>query len=464
MSGIKKIKNKYFGILGLGISGIATVKFMIKNRYKFIIWDDTPEAIRHCEKILKISKASLNVCKPNDQTWAEVDYLIASPGIPNLVSHTIFKNTKKDIEIICDIELFYMHFPDQKYVAITGTNGKSTVVKLTEHILNCNGQRAIACGNIGTSVLSIMPKKDEIIVLEISSYQLDLIKTFKPNISAIVNITPDHLERHGSMEKYIEAKKRIFCNQNLENYLILNTDDAILFKIYNSLLHKNKIKLIPTSSKQLLSKGMSIIGNTIYDNIYKRKLHLPKNKNLRGKHNLENLVVSYAASAAISDNIFKANMSKAVKTYPGLTHRLQFLGTKDGIEFINDSKATNANSTEKALNTLKGEGDIYWIAGGLAKEEGIDSIKKLLKNIKYAFLIGKAQNEFARVLDKINVKYKLSQTLDRAFKDAIEIINRESKNRKKILLLSPACASFDQWKSFDKRGERFIQLVKTYLK
>jgi len=262
------------------------------------------------------------------------------------------------------------------------------------------------------------------------------------------------------MEAYIESKKRICLNQTLKDYLILNMDDPLLLSFYNSLLQKSNMKLIPTSCKKVLSKGISVIGNFIYDGVHKTKIPLSKNKNLRGEHNSENLVVSYAA-ASVSNNLFKVNTRHAIKTYPGLAHRLQFLGEDHGVEFINDSKATNAESTEKALNTLKKEGDVFWIAGGLSKEGGIDSIKDQLKNIRYAFLIGKAQDEFARVLDEINIQYKLSGTLDVAFKDAMEII--VGSRRKKILLLSPACASFDQWKNFEERGDRFIQLVKEQL-
>jgi UDP-N-acetylmuramoylalanine--D-glutamate ligase len=456
------MKKKYFGILGLGISGAATVEFMIKKGYNFIVWDDSPESIKQCEKTLKISKKALNVCNPDDKAWTKIDYLIASPGIPNLRDHKILKSFGKDTEIICDIELFYMHFPKQKYIAITGTNGKSTTTKLIEHILTCNGQIAKVCGNIGTPILSLTPKKNEIIVLEISSYQLDLIKTFRPNVAVILNITPDHLERHGSMEKYIESKKRIFLNQTTDDYLILNTDDQVLSKIYNFLLQKNQINLIPTSSEKNFFKGISMLGNFIYDNIHKTKLHLPKNKNLRGKHNRENIINSYATTSILTP-LFKTRLHHAIKTYPGLIHRFQFLGVAQGIEFINDSKATNVEATKKALNSLKDEEDIFWIGGGLPKKDGLNLIKESLKTINYAFLIGKAQDEFARVLDEINVPYKASNTLDAAFKDAMEVICMTKKGAK-TLLLSPACASFDQWKNFEKRGERFIQLVKEQIK
>jgi UDP-N-acetylmuramoylalanine--D-glutamate ligase len=489
--------NKIFGILGLGISGSASVKFMMEKGYQFISWDDSPESI----------KTGLNIKRPDDPMWAEVDYVIASPGIPNLASHIIVKNLKPGAEIICDVELFYMHFPNQKYVAITGTNGKSTTTKLIEHIFLCNEQKAIACGNIGVPVLSVVPQEDDIIVLELSSYQLELIKSFRPSIAVILNITPDHLDHHGSMEAYFEAKKRIFLNQTPEDYLILNLDDKLLQELYDSLMsphipsyiptsvipaqagtqYKQQsqegvtmdlyeelsfvlgpglrrddgrvgVNLIPVSVKKVLSKGISMIGSAIYDALNKEKIHLPKNKNLRGEHNSANIVAAYAATS-IQTELMKGNFVNAIKTYPGLTHRLQFLGEADGIEFINDSKATNADSTETALNSLKGDAGIFLIAGGLPKEGGLNSIRESLKAVKYAFLIGKAQDEFAAVLGQIKVPYRLSNTLDIAFKDAMQIIKAVPKHQKKILLLSPACASFDQWKSFEKRGERFIQLV-----
>lgn len=457
------IAKSFFGVLGLGVSGAATIRFMLEKGYRFIAWDDSPESIKSCRDALKISDESIKVCNPDDPAWGEVDYLLASPGIPNLGQHKIAKSLKEEASVICDIELFYMHFPDQIYIAITGTNGKSTTTKLIGHILTCNGQKATICGNIGVPILSITPEKDEIIVLEISSYQLELIKNFRPHVAAILNITPDHLERHGSMEGYIEAKKRIFLNQTVDDYLVLNLDDPILLKVYDSLLKTNNVKLIPTSSRKVLPNGISVIGNDIQDAIHKLEVSLPQNKNLRGSHNLENIIVSYAAISVLN-NLTKDNLLKAIETYPGFVHRLQFLGLWHNIEFINDSKATNVDSTQKALDTLKDDGDIYWIGGGLPKEEGLESISESLKTIKHAFLIGKAQNEFAQVLDKLNVKHKISNTLDTAFKDAIEAISNEQGKRKKILLLSPACASFDQWKNFEKRGERFIQLVEEQIK
>jgi UDP-N-acetylmuramoylalanine--D-glutamate ligase len=457
------IAKSFFGVLGLGISGAATIRFMLEKGYRFVAWDDSPESIKSCRDALKISEEAINICDPNDPAWSEVDYLIASPGIPNLGQHKIAKSLKEKASAICDIELFYMHFPNQTYIAITGTNGKSTTTKLTGHILACNGQKATICGNIGVPILSITPEKDEVIVLEISSYQLELIKTFRPHVAAILNITPDHLARHGSMEGYIEAKKRIFLNQTADDYLVLNLDDPILLELYDSSLKTNNVKLIPTSSRKILSKGISIIGNDIQDAIHKLEVSLPQNKNLRGDHNQENIIISYAAISVLN-KLTKANLYKAIETYPGFVHRLQFLGLWHNIEFINDSKATNLDSAQKALDTLKGDGDIYWIGGGLPKEEGLESISESLKAIKHAFLIGKARDEFAQVLAKLNIKYKLSNTLDAAFRDAIEVITGEQGERKKILLLSPACASFDQWKNFEKRGERFIQLVEEQMK
>ncbi|NRA73746.1 MAG: UDP-N-acetylmuramoyl-L-alanine--D-glutamate ligase [Rickettsiales bacterium] len=453
--------DKYFGVLGLGISGIATVQFMIDRGYKFIIWDDNPDSLENCAKILKLPNNQLNICSPNSKEWRDIDCLVASPGIIKLTKHKIFKNISKDTDVICDIELFYRHFPKQKYIAITGANGKSTTAKLIEHILKCNGYKAITCGNIGTAILSITPQKDEIIILEISSYQLDLIKIFKPNIAVILNITPDHLDHHGSMQNYIDAKKRIFLNQTSNDNLILNIDDKTLSKTYDSLKNKNQIILTPISPTKILPKGVGIHNKVIHDDIHKVKIDIPENKNLRGKHNLENILASYTATASIVNNLSQNDTINALRTYSGLVHRLQFLGISNNIEFINDSKATNAESTEKALNSLKGYGDIYWIAGGMAKEEGIEPIKEELKNIKYAFLIGQAQNRFAQTLDKIGIRYKLSKTLDMAFEHAIKMINTVAQNRKKILLLSPACASFDQWKNFEQRGKRFIQLVET---
>lgn len=439
-------KNLTFGVLGLGVSGKAAIEFLTEKGYKFLAWDD------------KTKQGTA----PESTAWEEVDVLVASPGISNLHLHPIVKQLKPTAKIICDVELFYQHYPNNKYVAITGTNGKSSTTKLIEHILLTCGVKAKSCGNIGTAVLSVVPEKDEVIVLELSSYQLDLIDSFKPNVAVITNITPDHLDRYGSFQAYLDAKKRIFKKQNQNDFLVLNLDNKAAHDIYDQLqsvsLHPN---LVPVSIKQKLPNGYSLVDTLLTDLIHNTAMSVPYNANLRGIHNAENIVCAYATVVALlQTNLSIEDITKAIETYPGLKHRMQVVTTCSGIEFINDSKATNADSAEKALQALNGE--IYWIAGGLPKTGGIQAIKPTLKKIKQAFLMGKAKQEFAATLDECGVPYLLLDNLDEAFKAATHAIQQSGPVTKKILLLSPACASWDQWKNFEERGNRFIELAQNF--
>lgn len=431
-----------FGVLGLGISGLGTVNFLAKRRYKFIAWDDLIKPENLLKKVKCLSQQ--NLLAPESKLWESIDILVVSPGIANLDKHPIINKLGAKAKIMCDVELFYSHFPKHKYIAVTGTNGKSSTTKLIEHILKKSGIKAQACGNIGTPILSVNPEKNSVIVVEISSYQLDLIDKFKPNVAVITNVTPDHIERHHSFEGYFQAKQRIFKNQLSDEALILNVDDAVLNDLYKKLSTSGiKPRIVPVSAKN-------------------SEIALPENKNLRGQHNAENIVCAYAAVVSMQPSKGASiEIKKAIKTYPGLKHRMQVLKECDGIEFINDSKATNADSTEKALNALTGE--IYWLGGGLAKTGGIHSIKPALKKIKAAFLFGKAKKEFSKTFQELQIPHFQFETMEEAFEAAVKAA-RKSSTKRKIILLSPACASFDQWKSFEERGDYFIKLVARFCK
>lgn len=441
-------KKPLFGVLGLGISGLATINFLAKRGYKFISWDDLVKPQKLYKKSKFISRE--NLLSPESQMWANVDIFVASPGIANLENHPIMAKLKAGVKIMCDIELFYEHYPNHRYIAVTGTNGKSSTTKLIEHILKKSRIKAYACGNIGTPILAVTPEKEAVIVVEMSSYQLDLIDKFRPHVAVITNVTPDHIERHHSFRAYFKAKQRIFKNQLANDFLILNVDDKVVNGLYKKLsASRSRPHLIPVSIKNILPKI---------------KMALLENKNLRGRHNAENVVCAYAAVVSLVGKHDFAAIERAIKTYPGLKHRMQVLDARSGryfadIEFINDSKATNADSTEKALGALTGE--IYWLGGGEAKEGGINLIKQALKKIKAAFLFGKARKEFAVTLTECNIPHVQFETMEEAFKAAVKRAE-QSSTANKIILLSPACASFDQWKNFEERGDYFIKLVEEF--
>ncbi len=413
-------KNKKFGVFGLGLSGIATMKYLTRKGAEFIAFDDNQKSISEISK--KYPEFKDKICDLDNDLWQEIDYLILSPGIPLTLpfSHKVVKIAHKvNAKIICDIELLYLDNSDLYFIGITGTNGKSTTTALITHILKYNGIDAVAGGNIGIPVLDIdTSNKDKVLVVEASSYQLDLMDKTKFNIALFLNITPDHLDRHGNMENYKKSKYRIFKHQTNNDHAIINSN---LDQLSNS---------ISFSAKDLI------------------KYNIPHNTSLLGEHNQENLAASIACCLKYGLSI--EQIIAAIPSFVGLKHRMQYLGVNNGVTFINDSKATNADSTSKALSSFD---NIIWIVGGVAKEGGIELLKEHFPKVKQALLIGRSSDEFSKTLEG-KVKWKKCEDLENAFKEACKIA-REGD----VVLLSPACASFDQWKNFEKRGEAFIDMV-----
>ena len=285
------LKNKKFGILGLGISNKPVLEFFIKNDYEFIVWDDNQKSRDSVSKEIK-QKYGMDLydlfTEPNKNKWKSIDYLIISPGIPlsHPKPHAIVELIKQDkVKIICDIELFYLLYPSNKYIGITGTNGKSTITALTYHIINNVTDNTIIAGNIGKPIFSLAPLENKIIVLEISSYQIDLLDTIRFSLSALSNITPDHIDRHGSLANYINVKYQLLSRLNHKTSII-NIDSDITDSLYSKLEY-SKHSVIPTSTKTELHKGVSIKNNIIQDNISHRSIHIPNNNYLIGEHNAQ---------------------------------------------------------------------------------------------------------------------------------------------------------------------------------
>ncbi len=426
-------KNKKFGVFGLGLSGLATIKYLTKKQANFIAFDDGEATITKIRS--DYPQFTNNLRDLNDPTWQKIDYLILSPGIPLTYPspHKIVEIAHQaGAKIICDIELLYLDNKQAYFIGITGTNGKSTTTSLITHILKYNGLNAIVGGNIGIPVLDIeVSKKDPIFVIEASSFQLDLLDKTKFNIALLLNITPDHLDRHGNMENYSKSKYRIFAHQNENDYAIINSD-----------LPKEDQMITFSEEKQA---NISVIDNIL--TFEKKTYQLPTNNSLLGKHNQQNLAASIACCIKVGLKI--EQIIAAIPSFVGLKHRMQYLGEFNGITFINDSKATNADSSSKALASFN---NIIWIAGGVAKEGGIEPLKEYFSKIKQALLIGKSQDQFAQTCGDL-VAWQKCETLANAFNIACKIAKAGD-----IILLSPACASYDQWKNFEARGDAFIEL------
>ncbi len=444
-------------VYGLGISGISAIKFLAKN-HEVIATDDNEKSILDAKN--KLNLPQVKFLKPQEINFDGDTVISFSPGIP-----LYFPNPHKILEIVkktgaklaCDLEIFYQEKSQNEFIAITGTNGKSTTTALTGFILKELGIDADVGGNIGIPCFELMESDNKTHVFETSSYQLDLLSQSHFHITALLNITPDHIDRHGSLEGYIKAKKRIFRNQNENDFALIDVDNHNSHKVFQDLQndHSFKAKLIPISTLKIQKGGVALIDGILFNDIggIGSKLEL-KSDFLKGNHNDQNMAFAFAI-AYLKLRAGEEKIIESIKKFPGLKHRLQLVGQIDNIKFINDSKATNAQSTQ---NALKSYDNIFWILGGKAKDGGISSLKPYFNKITKAYLIGDASEEFAKTLAESGVFFEKCDNLQNAFEKSVFDAKNNSLSQKNILL-SPACASFDQWKNFEERGDYFCKLV-----
>ncbi len=423
-----------------------------------------------------------NILPPDQWPWDSIKTLLLAPGIPftHPKPHPVVEMAKKaGAEIICDVELLYRLAPEATYIGITGTNGKSTTTALIGHILKEAGKNVQVGGNIGVAAASLLKLgAGGIYVLELSSYQLDLLNTMRFRVAALLNITPDHLDRHGGMEGYITAKLHIFDRQSAGDAAIIVVDDDYTKRIAATLCHPEQSEGThaagdPSPSAQDdTPKVIRISADAPPAGISAAAF-----KRLPGRHNVQNMTVAYAVAREMG--VAHEVIIRAIGSFPGLDHRLQWIAEKDGTTFINDSKATNAVATEQALRAFCGchpersegshaAGDpspsaqddkrIYWLLGGLPKEGGIESLREYFPCVRHAFLFGQAAPEFAKTLEG-GAPYTQCGTLETAFAKAASLAEKDGGG---VVLLSPACASFDQFLSFEHRGEVFRDLARAW--
>jgi len=417
-------------IVGYGRSGKESERHLLGKGKKVVVYDD-----------------SLN--KKPDVDWHKVKLVVQSPGIAP--HHPIAAAAHNEGVPICtDINLLQESNPFAKYIGITGTNGKSTTTALIGHILRQSGLKVEVGGNIGIPALALESLEESgWYVLELSSYQLELSKDINLDVAVWLNITPDHLERHFTMESYINAKERIFSSAKSACIVIDDSySKAVEAKL--SLPHLT----IASEFKNYPADLWVDAGGTLHIN--GQLFDLNELTTIKGIHNWQNVAAAFAATLQIIGDCQK--IWQEIQTFPGLAHRQQLIAKTPNIEFINDSKATNANACEKALKTFFGK-KIFWILGGKDKTDGIESLQPYFSHIKKAYLIGDAKDRFAKDLYG-KVDFEKSVTLDIAVKHAIEDSKSETNA---VVLLSPACASFDQFRDFEHRGDEFIKFVKEQL-
>jgi len=444
-------------VFGLGRTGLTAVRALEAGGARVSAWDDG-EATR-----ARAASEGVTLTDLNGVDFAQFDALVMSPGVPlyHPQAHwTVARAEGAGVPVIGDVELFArtLNALDDavrpRVVAITGTNGKSTTTALIGHILSSCGKDTRVGGNIGLGVLGLAPPRaGAIYVLELSSFQLDLVQSLRANVAIHLNLTPDHLDRHGTMDRYAQAKRMIFQNQSVGDAAIVGVDDDNGESLCTRLM-AGRGHVVPISSGQTLGKGVYALGTRLFDAIDGRAQQVADLTGalaLRGAHNAQNAASAYAACRALG--LSPKAICDAMLTFPGLPHRLEKVGEIGGVSFINDSKATNADAAAQALAAYP---KLYWIAGGVPKAEGIEPLVRFFKKVECAYLIGDAAGAFAETIGTA-APHVTSGTLEAATKAALA--DASARGGEAIVLLSPACASFDQFKDYEARGDAFRAIV-----
>ncbi len=446
-------RGKRVAVFGLGASGRATVRALEAAGAEVLVWDDSESS----RKTAGDDGAPLNDLR--EINWSGIDALVLAPGVP--LTHpephwTVKLAHRAEVPVIGDTELFVQALAEAgcktRLIAITGTNGKSTTTALISHILNSTSRDTEVGGNIGTAVLELTPPADEgHYVVEFSSYQIDLTPSLKPDAGILLNLSPDHLDRHGGMAGYAAVKARLFSLQTSDDIAAIGVDDNYCRAIADQLKAPNVQRI---SVRVRLETGVTVLQGQLVQTLDGKELascQLEGIEGLRGSHNWQNAAAAWAVCRSLG--LTPSEIESGFRSFLGLAHRMEQVGRSGDIIFINDTKATNADAAARALDSFE---NIYWLAGGQAKDGGIESLEEYFPRIRRAYLMGEAAGLFASTL-KGKVEAVDCGTIDcavsAAFQDAIRAGGAA------VILLSPACASFDQFRNFEIRGEAFRSAV-----
>jgi UDP-N-acetylmuramoylalanine--D-glutamate ligase len=453
---VTSFAGKTVAVFGLGGSGLASCHALKAGGAEVIAGDDS------ADNLAKAAQAGFITADLTKVSWQNFAALVLTPGAP--LTHpaphwSVLSARAAGIEVIGDIELFCRerrrHAPDAPFVAITGTNGKSTTTALVAHLMQVAGYDTQMGGNIGTAILSLEPSRaGRVHVIEMSSYQIDLAPSLDPSVGILLNISEDHIDRHGSLQNYAAVKERLAANVQPQGAAIVGVDDIWCRAIADRIEQAGK-RVVRVSVKRPLADGVSVERGTIVRasaGAQSAIAGLGGIGSLRGLHNAQN--AACAAACALALGVAKNVLQDGLRSFPGLAHRMERVGRSGRVLFVNDSKGTNADAAAHALSSFS---DIFWIAGGKPKLGGITSLTEYFPRIRKAYLIGEAAEEFAGTLgDK--VPHEISETLDVAVANAARDAEA-SGVPEPVVLLSPACASFDQYRNFEIRGNRFRELV-----
>lgn len=458
---VQGFENQTVAVLGLGRSGRATAKALAAGGAHPVCWDDSPSG-RDAAEIEGFEVRDLT----RDGAFDGVAALIVSPGIPHLypAPHPVIALAwDAGVPVDNDIGLFFRSFAAEGFddfdtsprvIAITGSNGKSTTSALTHHILKACGRPTQLAGNIGRGVLDIDPPQDgEVIVLELSSYQTDLARALTPDIAVLTNLSPDHLDRHAGLGGYFAAKRRLFAEGGPDRAIIGVDENEGRYLANQLAMGRADDRVISISSGRKLSgEGWSVFARKGFLSEYRKgrqvgSIDLREIAGLPGAHNHQNSCAAYAACRTLG--IGPRQIEEAMKSYPGLPHRSQLIAEIGGVKYVNDSKATNVDSAAKALQAFP---RIRWICGGLEKEGGVDALLPHVGSVAKAYVIGREAEKFALALKGVDAE--ICTTMEVAVARAAA--EAETGD---VVLLAPACASFDQYDNFEKRGEDFAAQV-----
>ena len=456
---VQGFEGKTVAVFGLARTGLTAARALLAGGAQVALWDDKAEARDAA------AAEGLPLVDLTQADWSGFAALMISPGVP--LTHpephwTVKKARAAGVEILGDVELLARtiaaapSWKRPKIVAITGTNGKSTTTALIGHILQSAGKDVRVGGNIGAGVLGLEDMHGgAVYVLELSSYQLDLTSSLKPDVAVLINISPDHLDRHGGMEGYIAAKRRVFLNQTKGDTAVIGVDDSWCQRLCTELVSANHRTIRPISSGRTMGRGVYALQGILYDATGERAVEiadLTRARALPGRHNWQNAAAAYAAVLALG--LSPADAADGLMTFPGLAHRMEDVGRIGRVRFVNDSKATNADAARQAMSAIP---KFYWIAGGVPKAGGIEPLRDLYPRIAKAYLIGEAAQDFAETLGG-DAPWVISKTLEAAV--AAAHADASAAGGEAVVLLSPACASFDQFADFEARGDAFRAQVR----
>ncbi|MCX7311731.1 MAG: UDP-N-acetylmuramoyl-L-alanine--D-glutamate ligase [Alphaproteobacteria bacterium] len=453
---VTSFSGKTVALFGLGGSGLASAQALAAGGAEVIAFDDSAASI---EKARAAGIATEDLRKID---WSKVSALVLAPGVPRTHPEPHWSAVlaqKAGVEIIGDVELFCRErrrlAPNSPFVAITGTNGKSTTTALIHHLLKSAGRSTELGGNIGTAVLTLQPPRaDHAHVVECSSYQVDLAPTLDPRVGILINVSEDHIDRHGTIDHYAAVKERLVAGVQSGGTAVIGVDDEWCAAAAERVARSGK-NVVRISVRRKLTDGIYAENGAIARASGGKTETIATLDNigsLRGVHNAQN--AACAAAAVLALGLTSQEIQNGLRSFGGLVHRMEQVGRKGSTLFVNDSKATNADSSAQALASFT---DMFWIAGGKPKSGGITSLAGFFPRIRKAYLIGEAAADFAKTLDG-KVAYEVTGTLDRAVA-AADRDTAASALKEPVVLLSPACASFDQYRNFEVRGDRFRELV-----